>query len=157
MLRDFLKAERRLLIVAGMNEEAAGSLLDFENVAPIIDTVGPDFAKDPLEPERVLNALRVRREETCKFAKSLQDERKAQKLAWVQKALQEQQEERIQKFKRRMLNGIGGAALVTVDAAVGAGLFVVSAGIAPVVSAPLFTLSGAVGGALISEAVQQQL
>lgn len=156
MLRDFLNAERQILIVAGMNEEAASYLLDFENVASILD-----FANDPLEHYHFVDpALRNRREETCQFAKSLQEERKredAERRTYVLEARQQQQEARSRKFKRRILNGIGGAALVTVNTAVGTGLSVVSAGTTLVVAGSLIALSGSVGGALISEAVQQQL
>jgi hypothetical protein len=152
MLKDFLNAEQRILIVAGMNKDAATYLLDHSNVISVLNNARPDFA-GPLERERVLSALRGRREKTCTFAKSLQDERKKAGAQRQAEAEQTEQEERSRKFKRRILNGIGGAAYVTVNSAVGGGLVVGSAGIAAPVSASLIALSGAVGGAFIGEAI----
>jgi hypothetical protein len=157
MLRGFLNAEQRILIVAGMNKDAAADLLRPKKVRSVLDGAGPDFAADPLARERVLNALRIRQEETCSFAKSLQDERikaEAQKQA---EAEQQKQKQRNRRFKRRILNGIGGATCVTLNPTVGAGLFVISGGAAAVVSASLIALSGTVGSALINESLQQQL
>jgi hypothetical protein len=153
MLYIFLKAERRLLMVAGMNEGAASYLLDDDNVIPILSNASLDREQGPLARERVENALSVRREETCNFAKILQDERKK-----VEEQKQEEAKAEVKKkFTRRIFNGIGGAALVTLNPAIGAGLFVSTGGFGAVASAPLIALSGALGGALINEAVQQPL
>jgi hypothetical protein len=56
MLYIFLRAERRLLTVAGMNEGAASYLLDDDNVIPILSNASLDREQGPLARERVENA-----------------------------------------------------------------------------------------------------
>ena len=143
-LRDFMRIERQLLIVAGVNEDAAHYVADGDNARAELDRAGINFEEDALVPERVLEALRVRKEETCDHVITLKQAR------WdeIKRAQEAQREWR---WKRRIINGVGGAAIVAVNWALGADLLVKTAG----AGAPLAAVSTAVGGALISEAFQQ--
>lgn len=126
-----------LLIVAGMEEKPASQVT--HEARELVRNNNLHFVEYGLEPEGMFEALRIHREVTCDFARRLQEE-------WQR----EQQWEKTRRFRRRILNGLGGAAMVAVNGALGAGLLVGTAGTAGIAAAPLAAVSGAVGGALIA-------
>jgi|GEM_PF-4014723 len=124
----FCKIEERLMILSGVSKEAVKSLLD--KVKSMRECVTQSTTKAP----KVLENITMLRDEVCNIAEQLR-----------QFPIDQQEKREAMNKLRRIAYGIGGIAIIGINVS----SFATMVGL----SAPGAAVSGAVGGALIEEAV----